>query len=65
MPNARFESFSWIYKFALPELWTDKVISEIEVVITDGENALFSPLENLSGVSGPWNGVIVYRYVIL
>ena len=65
MPNARFESFSWIYKFALPELWTDKVISEIEVVITDGENALFSPLENLSGVSGPWKGVMVYRYVIL
>ena len=48
MPNAQMRSFGWIYKNAIPTLWGDHVLQHVKVVITDGEQALYMPIENLS-----------------
>jgi hypothetical protein len=44
LPNSSPESFNWIYKHAIPELWQGLMNEKVHVVITDGEAAMFSPL---------------------
>ena len=62
MPNARFESYQWIYSYAASALWPPDVIKQIECIITDGEPALYSPLENEIRMGTIWNkGTAVYR----
>ncbi len=62
MPNAKAISFNWIYEHAFVELWGDDIVRNIEAVLTDGEHALFAPLENL-GRSGDsiWQNFVTYR----
>ena len=61
MPNAQMTSFNWIYKHAVPALWTNDVVTNTEVAITDGEYALYGPLQNLSETDSAWSGVTVFR----
>ena len=61
MPNSQMSSYGWVYRTAIPLLWGDNIVRRVKVVITDGEHALYAPLENLSGTGGPWNGVSVQR----
>ena len=63
MPNAQAVSYNWIYKVAIPTLWGNETVECVEVAITDGEDALYSPLQNQSDTSSPWNGIEVYRLV--
>ena len=61
MPNAQLDSFQWIYKIAIPFLWGSEVVKKLNVVITDGERNLYSPIENASQTNSDWNGCKVYR----
>ena len=61
MPNAKGEAFHWIYNHAMPILWKEN-IQNVQVILTDGETAMYSPLKNLSHTMSPWNGVKLYRY---
>ena len=62
MPNAQACSFNWIYKHALLELWKKEVVERVQVAVTDGENALYSPLLNESRKeSSLWRNLEVYR----
>ena len=48
MPNSQMDSFQWIFSEAIPQLLGNKaedILGRNEVVITDGELALFSPLQ--------------------
>lgn len=47
MPNAKMNSFAWIYDHAIPELWPHHCITKCEAMITDGEHALYAPIENM------------------
>jgi wyosine [tRNA(Phe)-imidazoG37] synthetase (radical SAM superfamily) len=47
MPNARLESFNWIYSHAVRSLWPSMdVTKNVVSIIMDGEPALYQPLEN-------------------
>mmetsp|Transcript_2524 Transcript_2524/g.2829 ORF Transcript_2524/g.2829 Transcript_2524/m.2829 type:complete len:364 (+) Transcript_2524:2-1093(+) len=62
MPNSQMTSFHWVYKHAIPNLWGDEILKRVEVVITDGEHALYAPLDNLSKTTlSKWSGVSVQR----
>ena len=62
MPNAQACSFNWIYKHALLELWKKEVVERVQVAVTDGENALYSPLLNESRKeSSVWRNLEVYQ----
>ena len=63
MPNAQAASFNWIYTTAIPTLWPKENLQSIQSIITDGEDALFSPLENLVKSDPYWKNVRVFRYV--
>ncbi len=61
MPNAQQSSFQWIYEIAIPHLWGSQIVKKVNVVITDGERNLYSPIENAANTSSDWNGCKVYR----
>ncbi len=61
MPNSQMTSYGWVYRIAIPTLWGDCVVQKMKVIITDGEDALYRPFENLSETGGIWSGVLVYR----
>ena len=61
MPNAQLVSYNWIYEHAIPELWTEEILRCNEVVLTDGEVNLYSPIANLSETTCGWNGSQLYR----
>jgi len=61
MPNSQSSSYGWIYTHALPSLWGTSVIKNIEAIGTDGEHAMFSPLQNLINIGGDWDGVHLFR----
>jgi len=63
MPNSQKSSYGWIYNHAIPALWDTNTIQNIQAIGTDGEFALYSPLQNLSNIEGPWKGTYIYRYV--
>ena len=49
MPNGFMETYDWIYDYAFPLFVVgDDVIKCNELVITDGEFALYDPLVNVS-----------------
>jgi hypothetical protein len=54
MPNGFMETYDWIYDYAFPLLVGEDAIANNEVVLTDGEYALYDPLVNLSQVNSPW-----------
>jgi hypothetical protein len=57
MPNGYLESYNWIYDYALfPLLVGDDVLRNNQIVITDGEFALYDPLVNLAQTDSPWSG---------
>mmetsp|Transcript_15000 Transcript_15000/g.28232 ORF Transcript_15000/g.28232 Transcript_15000/m.28232 type:complete len:809 (-) Transcript_15000:162-2588(-) len=56
MPNGFMETYDWIYDYAFPLLVGEHVIEHNEIVVTDGEYALYDPLVNLSHVNSPWQG---------
>ncbi len=62
MPNSKMDTYDWIYSNAIPELASNYIIQRNEVFITDGENALFSPLLNAIKIpNGPWKNCYHYR----
>jgi hypothetical protein len=63
MPNARLESFNWIYSHAVRSLWPlFDVTKNVESIITDGEPALYQPLENEISSGNIWSKeAAVYR----
>ena len=63
LPNAQMSSYNWIYEHAMPELLSPDILKRIQVVRTDGEMALYQPIQNLSEISSPWTGVKVMRCV--
>ena len=62
MPNSKAASYNWIYTEALITLWGESIVRDIQTIVTDGEDALYKPLENLSEVHHYWKNVSVYRY---
>jgi hypothetical protein len=64
MPNSQMSAFHWIYEYAIPCLWSLETITNNDVVITDGEDALYGPLENLSNTGTEWSGTLVMRLVL-
>lgn len=64
IPNAKEDTFFWIYDVALRELWGEEIISKVQVIITDGESCLFSPVDELKISSSQWQGITRYRLVI-
>ena len=63
LPNSQMSSYNWLYEIAMPELFGEETIKRIQVVMSDGELALYQPIENLSNISSPWEGVKVMRCV--
>jgi hypothetical protein len=63
MPNAKMNSFAWIYNHAIPELWPKDCIEKCEVMITDGEHSLYAPIENMIRMNTDWKNLHLYRYV--
>ena len=63
LPNAQMSSYNWIYEHAMPELFSTEILKRIQVVMSDGEMALYQPIQNLSEISSPWSGVKVMRCV--
>ena len=63
LPNSQMSSYNWLYEIAMPELFGDDTIKRIQVVMSDGELALYQPIENLSYICSPWKGVKVMRCV--
>jgi hypothetical protein len=63
MPNAKMNSFAWIYNHAIPELWPKECIERCEVMITDGEHSLYAPIENMIRMNTDWKNLHLYRYV--
>ncbi|GFH62118.1 hypothetical protein CTEN210_18594 [Chaetoceros tenuissimus] len=61
MPNSKASSYNWIYTEALVTLWGETTLRNVQTIITDGEDALYKPLENLSEVNLYWKNVCVYR----
>ena len=61
MPNAQQVSFNWVYKYALPALWSEELIAKIQVIVSDGEKAMYGPLQNLSETGSAWSGLFVQR----
>ena len=65
IPNAKEDTFHWMYDVAMKELWGHEIISKIQVIITDGEFCLFSPVDELKCSSKEWRNIMRYRYVFL
>lgn len=63
MPNSKAITYNWIYTEAIIALWGEETVCEVQTIITDGEDSLYKPLENLSLVNHHWKNVSVYRYV--
>jgi len=61
MPNAQMDSFNWIYDYAMPLLIGEETLLKNKATITDGENALYSPLVNQTEKLGPWQNSKHYR----
>ena len=61
MPNSQMRSFGWVYQVAIPHLWSNDILRKVSVVITDGEQALYLPVENLANTGGAWRNTLVYR----
>lgn len=64
MPNSQIGSYGWIYDSAIPALWDLEVIKNIKAIGTDGESALYTPIQNLINMGGHWQGTYLYRYVM-
>lgn len=52
MPNSQSSSYWWIYSHAIPILWGIDTIKNIQAIGTDGEFALYSPLQNQVNMGG-------------
>lgn len=65
MPNAQASSFNWIYREAIPYLWGTDAVRFNQVIITDGEEALYLPLTNIQESNQGWHGSKIKRYVIM
>ena len=63
MPNSQIGSYGWIYDTAIPALWDLETIQNIRAIGTDGESALYTPIQNLINIGGTWRGIYLYRYV--
>ena len=61
MPNAQMDSFNWIYDYAMPLLIGEETLLMNKVTITDGEDALYTPLVNQTEREGPWQNSKHYR----
>lgn len=61
MPNSQISSYGWIYNHAIPSIWGKETISNIQAIGTDGEYAMYSPLQNLVNMRGDWGGAHIYR----
>ena len=59
MPNSQMRSFGWVYQVAIPHLWSEENVRKVSVVITDGEQALYVPVENLACTGGAWKNTSV------
>ncbi len=63
LPNSQMSAFNWIYEEAMSHLFGDKTIERIQVVMSDGETALYEPIQSLSLSHTAWKGVKVMRCV--
>ena len=61
LPNSKMDSFDWLYRIAIPSLSGEKIVLGNEVLLTDGEDSLYSPYINLSMIESPWQNSRHYR----